>query len=331
MFTEKCIKVAITGAAGHIANAFYPLLGSGQVFGEQRFFLYLLEIEAKLHELEGIKMQLEDCAFSLLEGVVITADPKIAFTDIDVAIFLGGIPRSPGMERSDLLALNNEIFQQQGIILNQVAKPTVKCLVVANPSNTNCSTLAAHCPNIPRKNFTSLMQLDHNRCVSQIAKQTNSSMEQIRKVIIWGNHSNTQYPDVTFATMQDKRVKDLFDEQYLRTTLIQQIAKRGTQILQVSKGTSTISGAIAVRDHMKNWVFGTRDDDWCSFGVISDGTHYGIDEGICYSLPVQCKNFEYKVVDNLEIDDFSKKKIENSLLELRREKNEINFMDLLKQ
>ncbi|CAD8065221.1 unnamed protein product [Paramecium primaurelia] len=314
------LKIAITGAAGNLASAFYPLLGSGQVFGStQKFSLQLLELPEKLQELEGIKMQIQDCAFPLLNNVIVSSDPTIAFKDADVAIFLGAMPRKPGMERSDLLQMNREIFIQQGQILNEQAKTTVKVLVVANPSNTNCATLAHQCTKIPQQNFTSLMQLDHNRCVSTLAREANTTIDQIKRVIIWGNHSLTQYPDMTHSIINGKQASETFSKDFLRNALIQQVQQRGGQILQLSRGASTISGAIAVKDHLRTWFLGTSQDNWTSFGVISDGNHYGIPKGICFSLPVTCKDFEFKVVGDVELDDFAKQRIQLSLVELQKE------------
>mmetsp|Transcript_8973 Transcript_8973/g.17337 ORF Transcript_8973/g.17337 Transcript_8973/m.17337 type:complete len:343 (+) Transcript_8973:1519-2547(+) len=318
------IKVCVTGAAGQIGYAILPLIARGFMLGfDQRVWLNLLDIPEAQQALSGVVMELQDCAFPLLAGITTGADPRVLFQDVDIIIFLGGFPRKAGMERKELLSKNLAIFKVQGEALNAVGKPDVKCLVVANPANTNCLALSSFAPRIPKKNFTCLTRLDMNRAQAQIAQRTNSAVYRIKNLTIWGNHSATQYPDVNQATVGGQYVRKFLeaDDAWLNTDFISTVQKRGAAIIQARKLSSAMSAASAAVDHVRDWYQGTRPGEWVSMGVYSDG-RYGIPEGLIFSFPVTCRNFEWSIVSDLPIDKFSREKIEATTKELLEEKAE---------
>lgn len=321
------IKVCVTGAAGQIAYSLLYSIAKGDVFGkDQPLILTLLDIQPMLGALDGVVMELQDCAFPLLRETVPTADEKVAFTDIDAAILVGAFPRKQGMERKDLLKANAKIFESQGKSLNEHAKKTVKVVVVGNPANTNCCIAQHFAPTIPPQNFSCLTRLDHNRASAQIAARLNVSPLNVRNVTIWGNHSSTQYPDVRHASVTLDGVtykpvmQEVKDDNWLNGDFIKTVQKRGAAIIAARKLSSAMSAANAICDHMRNWWFGTPEDQWVSMGVVSDGSHYGIAAGIVYSMPVKIKDREWHVVTGLTIDDFSREKMDLTAQELLEEK-----------
>lgn len=321
---KQTLKICITGAAGNIAYSFLPMLCSGQVFGDNiGLYLSLLDLPECHTALEGIKLELEDGLFPNLQTVEIGTDPTALFKDVDIAIFLGGTARQPGMDRKDLLGVNAKIFQLQGEALNEVAKVDCKVLVVANPCNTNCMILQKYCPKLPKKNFTSLNRLDQNRAIAAIAKKAGVASYKVKNIIVWGNHSDAQYPDISFGTIAGERIETVIsDKEYLKNDFIKHVQKRGGEILAIRKKSAVLSGAIAVRDHMRDWYLGTKSGEWASMGVYSDGTSYNIPEGIFFSCPVTCKNGEYEIVKHLELDEIAKTKLKVCVDELLEEMNE---------
>lgn len=320
--TIDILNICVTGAAGQIAYSFIPILASGDVFGPNtKVNLSLLDIPPTLQILESLNMELEDCAFPLLQKISYHTDPQKAFVDCDVVIFLGGFPRKAGMERKDLLSINAKIFQEQGRALDIFAKKTVKCLVVANPANTNCLILHKNAPSIPKNNFSALSRLDLNRAKAQIANYSgNIGISDVKNIIIWGNHSSTMYPDVNHGTIKNTPIREaIADDNYLNNEFIKKVQNRGAEIISKKKTSSVFSAAHAVKDHMKDWYNGKQGDGYMSMGVVSKG-EYGVPEGIVFSYPVVFKGrFEYEVVDNLSLDDFSKSKIKHTLDELLSE------------
>ncbi len=313
--------VCITGAAGQIGYILSQLVASGQVFGEAPIHLRLLDIKACLRQLEGVQMELEDCAFPLLQSIMIGCSANDLFLGIDVGIFVGGFPRKAGMERKELIAINSAIYKAQGDALNKYAKKTCKILVVANPANTNCSILSHYAPTIPKSNFTCLTRLDHNRALSLLAKKAHCNVESVRNVVIWGNHSSTQYPDASSAQIKETNANIILDSAYLRSSFISEIQQRGAAILNARKASSAISAANAIKDHMRDWYFGTRPGEFVSMGVISNN-EYGVSNEICFSFPCVCRDFEYQIVEGRAIDAFSKKMLiqtENELIEEKKE------------
>jgi len=320
----KKLKICVTGAAGQIAYSFIPILANGDVFGpDVKLNLSLLDIPPTLNVLESLHMELEDCAFPLLVKLTYHTDPEEAFTDCDVVIFLGGFPRKAGMERKDLLSINAKIFQEQGRALDKFAKKTVKCLVVANPANTNCLILHSNAPNIPKSSFSALSRLDLNRAKAQLANYSGNRISDVKNVIIWGNHSSTMYPDVNHGIIKNQSIREsIKNEEYLNSEFIKKVQNRGAEIISKKKTSSVFSAAHAVKNHLKDWFFGTPSVEYVSMGLVSKG-EYGIPEGIVFSFPVVCKSyFEHEVVENLTIDDFSKSKIEITLEELLSERED---------
>jgi len=298
-------------------------VASGQVFGTRtKIQLSLLDLPNLEYALKGIAMELEDGAYPLLTGIEYGSDDKQMFKNCDVVIFLGGAARQPGQERRDLLMVNGKIFQGQGQALNEVAKETCKCLVVANPCNTNCLILSKNCPKIPAKNFTALSRLDHNRAQSQIANKLGCDPNEVKKIIVWGNHSSLQYPDVTHTTLSGKKVEEIInDDNYIKKDFLKLIQHRGAEVLYQRKKSSGFSAAKAIVDHMRDWMFGTESGNWVSMAVISDGS-YGVPEGLVFSVPVSCKDFEYEIVKGLEMSDFSNMQIKTGIEELEDERDE---------
>jgi len=325
--TKEPIRIIITGAAGQIAYSLIHQICNGEVFGkDQPLFLHLFDITPMLGVLGGVVMEIDDCSFPLVRGVVVTDSEEVAFKDIDVALFVGAMPRKEGMERKDLLMANVKIFKAQGLALDKYAKKTVKCLVVGNPANTNCYILAHYAQSIPRENFSCLTRLDHNRAKAQIANRLKISPEVVKNVIIWGNHSTTQFPDVRFATAAvngvDTPVYDAVkDDHWLKNDFISTVQKRGGAVIAARKLSSAMSAAKAMCDHMRDWWNGTKDNEWVSMGVISDGS-YGIEKGLVFSYPVKIKNGSYSIVQGLNIDDWSRDLLDKTQKELVEEKND---------
>lgn len=314
------VRVAVTGAAGQICYSLLFRIASGEMLGQdQPVILQLLEVTPAMKALEGTVMELDDCAYPLISDFVLSDDANTAFKDADYALLVGAKPRGPGMERSDLLEANGGIFKVQGKALNDNASRDVKVVVVGNPANTNAHTAMISAPDLDNRNFTALTRLDHNRALAQLAAKTGSTVSEIRKMIIWGNHSTTQYPDISHATVAGKPAKDLVEQDWYENEYIPRVAKRGAEIIEARGASSAASAANGAINHIHDWVLGTPDDDWVSMAVPSDGS-YGIPEGLMYSFPVTCKNGDYSIVQNLEIDDFSRQKMEATQKELEEEK-----------
>jgi malate dehydrogenase len=315
------MRVAVTGAAGQIGYSLLFRIANGDLLGkDQPVILQLLEIpdEKAQKALAGVMMELEDCAFPLLAGVTAHSDPMTAFKDIDVALLVGARPRGPGMERKDLLSANAQIFTAQGKALNAVAKKTVKVLVVGNPANTNAYIAMKSAPDIPAKNFTAMLRLDHNRALSQLAKKLNKPVADIEKLVVWGNHSPTMYPDHRFATIDGKSVKEMInDDAWNKDVFIPTVGKRGAAIIDARGLSSAASAANAAIDHMHDWVLGTN-GKWVTMGIPSKG-EYGIPAEVIYGFPVVCENGEYKMIEGLEIDEFSRERMNHTLNELLEE------------
>jgi len=324
------VNVTVTGAAGQIGYALLFRIASGQLLGaDVPVRLRLLEIEPALKAAEGTAMELDDCAFPLLSGIDITADAKAAFDGVNVALLVGARPRTAGMERGDLLSANGGIFKPQGEAINAGAAEDVRVLVVGNPANTNALIAASHAPDVPGDRFTAMTRLDHNRAMSQLAKKTGATLGDIQKLAIWGNHSATQYPDVTHATIGGKPAADVVaDEAWLRDTFIPTVAKRGAAIIEARGASSAASAANAAIDHVFSWVNGTPEGDWTSAGVMSDGS-YGVPEGLISSFPVVSKNGQWEIVQGLDIDDFSRTKIDASVAELAEERDAVRELGLI--
>jgi malate dehydrogenase len=324
---KQALNVAITGAAGQIGYALAFRVASGQMFGaDQPVNLHLLEIPQALPGLSGVVMELDDCAFPTLNKVVATDDAKIAFKDCHAAMLVGARPRGPGMERKDLLLANAQIFSAQGKALNAVADRNVKVLVVGNPANTNALIARANAQDLNPRNFTAMTRLDHNRALAQLAQRTGTHISQIRKMIIWGNHSATQYPDVNHATVDGQPAKSLVDQKWLDESFIPVVQQRGAAVIKARGSSSAASAASAALDHVRTWALGTAEGDWVSMGVPSDGS-YGIPAGVIYSHPVTCRNGEYQIVQGLAIDEGSRKRMITSENELKEEREGVK--DLL--
>jgi len=324
---KQAVNVAITGAAGQIGYALAFRVASGQMFGaDQPINLHLLEIPQALPGLQGVVMELDDCAFPTLNKVIATDDAKVAFKDCNAAMLVGARPRGPGMERKDLLLANAQIFSAQGKALNAVADRNVKVLVVGNPANTNALIARANARDLNPRNFTAMTRLDHNRALAQLGHKTGTHISQIRKMIIWGNHSATQYPDVSHATVNGKPAKSLVDQKWLDETFIPVVQQRGAAVIKARGSSSAASAASAALDHVRTWALGTAEGDWVSMGVPSDGS-YGIPAGVIYSYPVTTKNGEYQIVQGLAIDEASRKRMTLTETELTEEREGVK--DLL--
>ncbi|HVZ46098.1 MAG TPA: malate dehydrogenase [Ramlibacter sp.] len=319
--SKKPVRVAVTGAAGQIGYALLFRIASGEMLGrDQPVVLQLLEIpdEKAQKALKGVMMELEDCAFPLLAGMEAHGDPNTGFKDTDYALLVGARPRGPGMERKDLLAANAQIFTAQGKALDKAASRNVKVLVVGNPANTNAYIAMKSAPSLARHNFTAMLRLDHNRALSQVAAKTGTAVADIEKLCVWGNHSPTMYADYRFATVNGKSVKDLIDDQeWNKNVFLPTVGKRGAAIIEARGLSSAASAANAAIDHMRDWALGTG-GKWVTMGVPSDG-QYGIPKDIMFGFPVTTANGEYKVVEGLEIDAFSRERIDLTLKELQEE------------
>jgi len=314
------VRVTITGAAGQIGYQLAFRIASGQMLGnDQPVILQLLEIPPALPALQGVVMELDDCAFSTLAGVVATDDPNVAFKDADYGLLVGARPRGPGMERNDLLEANAAIFSVQGKAMNDHASRDIKVLVVGNPANTNSLIAQANAPDLNPRNFTAMMRLDHNRAMAQLATKTGSHVNDIKRMTIWGNHSATQYPDVNHASVGGKNANELVDQEWLTGEFIPVVQQRGAAIIKARGASSAASAASAAIDHMHDWVLGTPDGDWVSMAIPADGS-YGIEPGIIYSYPVRCSGGEYEIVQGLEIDESSRERMNKTEAELREER-----------
>jgi malate dehydrogenase len=317
------VRVAVTGAAGQIGYSLLFRIASGEMLGrDQPVILQMLELPMDKAQaaLRGVMMELEDCAFPLLAGMVGTADPDVAFKDADVALLVGAMPRGPGMERKDLLLKNAEIFTVQGRALNKVASRDVKVLVVGNPANTNAYIAMKSAPDLDPKNFTAMLRLDHNRALSQLATKAGVAVADIEKLVVWGNHSPTMYPDYRFATVAGKPLKDTIgDDAWNRDSFIPTVAKRGAAIIEARGLSSAASAANAAIDHIHDWLLGT-DGKWVTMGIPSDGS-YEIPESVMYGFPVTCNNGRYEIVQDLPIDDFSRERMKHTLNELEEERS----------
>ena len=320
------VRVTITGAAGQIGYQLAFRIASGQMLGEdQPVMLQLLEIPPALGALHGVVMELDDCAFDTLAGVVATDDPNVAFQDADYALLVGARPRGPGMERKDLLEANAQIFSVQGKAMNNHANRDIRVLVVGNPANTNALIARCNAPDLNQANFTAMTRLDHNRATAQLAKKTDSPVSDVTGIIIWGNHSATQYPDIHHASVNDRNVRDLADDSWFSTDFIPTVQQRGAAIIEARGASSAASAASAAIDHMHDWALGTQDDAWVSMAIPADGS-YGIAEGVIYSYPVRCSDGNYEIVRDLEINEFSRERMEATEAELREERAAIEHL-----
>ena len=314
------VRVTITGAAGQIGYQLAFRIASGQMLGnDQPVILQLLEIPPALGALNGVVMELDDCAFDTLSGVIATDDPNVAFKDSDYALLVGARPRGPGMERKDLLEANAAIFSVQGKAINDHASRDIRVLVVGNPANTNALIASSNAPDIDPKNFTAMTRLDHNRAIAQLAAKAGRHVSDVRRMTIWGNHSATQYPDIHHATVASTNASELVDRQWLEDQFIPVVQQRGAAIIEARGASSAASAASAAIDHMHDWALGTTEDDWTSMAIPADGS-YGVEPGIVYSFPVRCNGGNYTIVQDLSIDDFSRARMETSEAELREER-----------
>jgi malate dehydrogenase len=324
---KKPVRVTITGAAGQISYSLIFRIASGSMLGpDQPVILQLLEITPAMPALQGVVMELNDCAFPLVHGVVATDKPEEAFAGADYALLVGARPRGPGMERKDLLTANAAIFSVQGKALDQHASRDVRVLVVGNPANTNALIAASNARSLDPKQFTAMMRLDHNRAMSQLAAKTGAHTTDIEKIIVWGNHSATQYPDISHATVKGKPAKGLVDQAWLEADFIPTVQQRGAAIIKARGASSAASAASAAVDHMRDWALGSH-GKWVTMGIPADGS-YGVKPGIMFGYPVVCKNGQYEIVQGLSVDDFSRARMQATEQELREERAAIE--DLLK-
>lgn len=327
--TDTPLKVAVTGAAGQIGYSLLFRIASGAIAGDRPVELRLLEIEPALKALEGVVMELDDCAFPNLAGIEIGADPEKIFDGVNLALLVGARPRGPGMERGDLLSANGAIFTAQGKALNSVAADDVRVGVTGNPANTNALIAASNAPDIPKERFSALTRLDHNRAISQLAAKTGAKVTDIKKMTIWGNHSATQYPDLFHAEIGGRNAAEVVgDQDWLENNFIPTVAKRGAAIIDARGASSAASAASATCDAARDWLYGTPEGDWVSMAVVSDGS-YGVPEGLVSSFPVTTANGDWSIVQGLEIDDFSRGKIDASVAELADEKNAVTELGLI--
>jgi malate dehydrogenase len=328
--SDSPVRVAVTGAAGQIGYAILFRIASGQLLGSDTpVHLSLLEIPAALKAVEGTAMELDDCAFPLLAGVDISDDPNKAFDGVSVALLIGARPRTKGMERSDLLEANGGIFKPQGQALNDHATSDIKVLVVGNPANTNCLIAQSHAPDIPAERFTSMMRLDHNRAIAQLAAKMGVTVGDVTNMTVWGNHSPTQYPDIFHAKVKGKdAAAAVDDQQWLENDFIPTVQKRGAAVIEARGASSAASAANAAVDHVRDWVLGTAEGDWVSMGIPSDGS-YGIDEGLIFGFPVTCSGGSYEVVQGLELNEFSQSRLDVTVKELKDERETVKRLDLI--
>ena len=326
---KKPVRVAVTGAAGQIGYSLLFRIASGEMLGkDQPVILQMLEIpdEKAQKALSGVMMELDDCAFPLLHSMIPASDPNVAFKDVDVALLVGARPRGPGMERKDLLEANGKIFGPQGKALSDNASRDVKVLVVGNPANTNCLIAMKNAPALKPSNFTAMMRLDHNRSLSQVAQKVGKPVASVRKLTVWGNHSSTQYPDITVCEADGQKVWPMInDQEWLEKNFIPTIQQRGAAIIAARGLSSAASAANAAIEHVRDWVSGTRDGDWVSMGLASDGS-YGIPEGVMYGYPATCKDGKFEIVKGIDISDFSRGRMNATLKELTEERDAIKHL-----
>jgi malate dehydrogenase len=328
--SDNPVKVAVTGAAGQIGYAILFRIASGQLLGpDTPVHLSLLEIPQAVKAAEGTAMELDDCAFPLLAGVDIYDDPNQAFDGVNVALLVGARPRTKGMERGDLLEANGGIFKPQGEALNAHAASDVKILVVGNPANTNCLIAQSNAPDIPPQRFTAMMRLDHNRAIAQVAKKTGAAVSDVTNMTIWGNHSASQYPDVFHAKVGGRAAAEVIgDPDWIENDFIPTVQKRGAAIIEARGASSAASAANAAVDHVHDWVLGTPEGDWVSMAIPSDGT-YGVKEGIFSGYPCTCSGGEYTVIEGLEVDEFSRARIDATVEELAGEREAVEQLGLI--
>jgi malate dehydrogenase len=328
--SDSPVRVAVTGAAGQIGYAILFRIASGQLLGaDTPVHLSLLEIPDALKAVEGTAMELDDCAFPLLAGVDITDDPNKAFDGVNVALLIGARPRSKGMERSDLLEANGGIFKPQGKALNDHAASDIKVLVVGNPANTNCLIAQQNAPDIPAERFTSMMRLDHNRAIAQLAAKAGVPVSEVTNMTVWGNHSPTQYPDIFNAKVNGKNAAEtVSDQDWLENDFLPTVQKRGAAVIEARGASSAASAANAAVDHVRDWVLGTPEGDWVSMGIPSDGS-YGVEQGLISGFPVTCSNGSYEIVQGLDVNDFSRARIEATVKELGEERATIKQLELV--
>ncbi len=324
------VRVAVTGAAGQIGYSLLFRIASGSMLGpDTPVILQLLEITPALGALGGVKMELDDCAFPMLADVICTDDANVAFGDADVALLVGAMPRKAGMERSDLLSANGGIFKPQGKALSDSAKKDIKILVVGNPANTNALIAQQNAPDLDPRRFTAMTRLDHNRAVSQLAARTGATVNDVTNMTIWGNHSVTQFPDIHHARVRGQNAYDLINDQaWYADTYIPTVAKRGAAIIEARGASSAASAANAAVDHIRSWSLGTAEGDWVSMAIVSDGS-YGVPEGLISSFPCVCKDGEYSIVQGLDINEFSRAKIDASTGELAEERDAVKGLGLI--
>ncbi len=320
---KQPVRVAVTGAAGHIGYSLLFRIASGEMLGEdQPVILQLMEITPALNALNGVVMEINDCAYPLVQGVVVTDDAEQAFGDADYVMLVGAKPRSKGMERGDLLTENGKIFKPQGKAINDFAKRNVKVLVVGNPANTNALIAMNNAPDLDPAQFTAMTRLDHNRAISQVAEKTGAKVTEIKKVTIWGNHSATQYPDLNHATIKGKPAMNQLDQDWVRNSFIPRVQKRGAEVIEARGMSSAASAAYAGLAHIRDWVNGSESGDWLSMAVPSDGS-YDVPEGLIYSFPVTVEDGKWNIVQGLDIDDFSREKMRATQKELEEERDAV--------
>ncbi|MFC4638004.1 malate dehydrogenase [Deinococcus hohokamensis] len=330
MTNKQPVRVAVTGAAGQIGYSLLFRIAAGDMLGkDQPVILQLLEITPALKALQGVVMELRDGAYPLLADVITSDDPRVAFKDADYALLVGAMPRKAGMERGDLLGANGGIFKPQGEALNEVASRDVKVLVVGNPANTNALIAQQNAPDLNPKQFTAMVRLDHNRAISQLAEKTGKPVSSIKNITIWGNHSSTQYPDLSQATVDGQPALDLVDRTWYEQEYIPTVAKRGAAIIEARGASSAASAASAAIDHMRDWALGTPEGEWVSMGIPSDGS-YGVPEGLIYGFPVTVKDGQYSIVQGLDVSEFSRGKMDATARELEEERDEIRKLGLIK-
>ncbi|MAS41253.1 MAG: malate dehydrogenase [Porticoccaceae bacterium] len=320
------VRVAVTGAAGQISYSLLFRIAAGEMLGpDQPVILQLLEITPALPALAGVAMELEDCAFPLLAGIVQTDDAKIAFRDADYALLVGARPRGPGMERKDLLEANANIFSVQGKAINDCASREIRVLVVGNPANTNALIAQRNAPDIDPRRFTAMTRLDHNRALTQVAVQTGTTVNDVRRMTIWGNHSATQYPDLHHTLVKGRPALELVDRTWYENEMIPLVQQRGAAVIKARGASSAASAANAALAHMRSWALGSPADDWVSMGIFSDGS-YGIAEGLIYSFPCVCEGGDWRIVQGLEINDFSRQKMTETETELGEERDAVRHL-----
>ncbi len=328
--TDSPVRVAVTGAAGQIGYAILFRIASGQLLGpDTPVHLSLLEIPQALKAVEGTAMEIDDCAFPLVAGVDISDDPNKAFDGASVALLIGARPRTKGMERSDLLEANGGIFKPQGQALNDHAASDIRVLVVGNPANTNCLIARSHAPDIPAERFTSMMRLDHNRAIAQLAAKADATVSDVTNMTVWGNHSPTQYPDIFHAKVKGQNAAEATnDQEWLENDFIPTVQKRGAAVIDARGASSAASAANAAVDHIRDWALGTPAGDWVSMGIPSDGS-YGVDEGLIFGFPVTCSGGSYEIVEGLELNDFSKSRLDVTVNELKDERETVKRLELI--